>query len=127
MINAMIDDYKDFIQMHYLTGRDNTPFWKFIKNELVITDTNKEYIEISKFRLLNRFDVSSRHGTPGWPLWCHIMHNAGLFDKDMIVHELQYHNELVNGETQFKKMMTHYDRLKKDLVSTEEFFKYLKK
>ena len=127
MVNYMIDDYKDFIQMHYLTGRDDTPFWKFIKNELVITDTNKEYIEISKFRLLNRFDISSRHGTPGWPLWCHIMHNAGLFnDRDMIRRELDFHNELDNGEVQFKKMLVQYTKLKSELVSTQEFFKYLK-
>jgi tryptophan halogenase len=127
MINSMIDDYKDFIQMHYLTGRDDTPFWKFIKNELVITDKNKEYIELSKFRLLNRYDISTDIGTPGWPLWSHILHNAGLFDKDMVKTELESYNETFNGEYQFKKMMGHYDKIKKDLVPTEEFFKYLKK
>ena len=31
-IGIIIDDYKDFIQMHYLAGREDTPFWKFIKN-----------------------------------------------------------------------------------------------
>jgi tryptophan halogenase len=127
MINSMIDDYKDFIQMHYLTGRDDTPFWKFIKNDLVITDKNKEYIELSKFRLLNRYDILTDIGTPGWPLWCHILHNAGLFDKNMIKAELESYNEAFNGEYQFKKMMGHYNKIKGDLVPTDEFFKYLKK
>jgi hypothetical protein len=126
-INIMIDDYKDFIQMHYLTGRSDTPFWKFVQNELEITDVNKEYFEISKYRLINQFDVTNRHGVPGWPLWCHIMHNAGLFnDKDMIRRELDSHNELDGGELQFKKMLAHYAKMKSGLVSTEEFFKYLK-
>jgi hypothetical protein len=126
-INIMIDDYKDFIQMHYLTGRSDTPFWKFVQNEIVVTDVNKEYFEISKYRLINQFDIANRHGVPGWPLWCHIMHNAGLFnDRDMIRRELDSHNELDNGEVQFKKMLVQYAKLKQELVSTEEFFKYLK-
>jgi hypothetical protein len=32
--------------------------------------------------------VERKHGTPGWPLWSHIMHNAGLFDIDIIQKEL---------------------------------------
>jgi hypothetical protein len=55
------------------------------------------------------------------------MHNAGLFnDRDMIRRELDSHNELDNGEVQFKKMLVQYGKLKSELVSTEEFFKYLK-
>jgi tryptophan halogenase len=126
LVNIMIDDYKDFIQMHYLTGRQDTPFWKFITNELTITDKNKEYIEISKYRLLNQFDVSNRHGTPGWPLWCHIMNNAGLFDRDMIRKEMALHNITNAGELELKKMLKHYDTFKHELATTEEFFKWLK-
>jgi hypothetical protein len=122
----MIDDYKDFIQMHYLTGRSDTPFWKFVTNEMIVTDKNKEYLEISKYRLLNMFDVERKHGTPGWPLWCHIMYNAGLFKNEDIINELKYHNKLNDSEDQIKKMITHYNKFKQSLVPTDEFFKYLK-
>jgi tryptophan halogenase len=46
MTNIMIDDYRDMIQMHYLCGKNDTPFWKSIKNEIVITDKNKELFDI---------------------------------------------------------------------------------
>lgn len=32
MVNNMIDDYADLLQMHYLAGRQDTPFWKYICN-----------------------------------------------------------------------------------------------
>ena len=126
LTNIMIDDYMSFIQMHYLTGRNDTPFWKFITNELTITDKNKELIEISKYRLLNQFDVSNKNGTPGWPLWCHIMSAAGLFKPEMVERELKMHNAYGEAQNEMVKLMQHYNRLKKDLVSTEDFFKYLK-
>lgn len=125
-VNVMIDDYKDFIQMHYLTGRKDTPFWKFVTNEMIVTDKNKEYLEISKYRLLNMFDVERKHGTPGWPLWCHIMYNAGLFKNEDIINELKYHHKLNDSEEQIKKMIMHYNKFKQSLVPTDEFFKYLK-
>ena len=45
-IAGMFDDSRDFIQAHYLaTPRQDTPFWKANKYELVLSDGIKEKLE----------------------------------------------------------------------------------
>jgi tryptophan halogenase len=126
-VNVVIDDYKDLLQMHYLSGREDTSFWKFVKNEIKISDANRNRIDISKYRLLNNLDVSTEHGTAGWNVWSHIFDNAGLFDKDMIRKELSRLKKLNDGDTQLKNMSSYYvNKLKFELATAREMFKYLK-
>jgi tryptophan halogenase len=125
-MNVIIEDIKNLLQMHYLAGREDTPFWKAIKNEMKITEKNKELIEISKHRLINMMDFDSGHGVSGWPIWCHILDMAGLFDKDMIERELKSHNQLSQAIDTSKLMQFDYNKLKPTFMTNEEFFKYLK-
>jgi hypothetical protein len=123
----MMDDYKDFIQMHYLAGRNDTPFWKFVSSELKISDRNKELIEISNRRVINSFDINQSHGTPGYPLWVHILDNAGLYKKDIVEGELNHYkkyNEAMDWMITMKKKIKEF---KTQFVSNEEFFNYLKR
>jgi tryptophan halogenase len=125
-INKVIDDYKDFIQMHYLAGRSDTPFWKFMKNEIKLTDRNVEYLEISKSRSLNIFDFDSSHGTPGWGVWGHIIDMVGLYNKSTIEKELINANKLQNAEISISKIITDFNKAKIIAINSEEFFKYIK-
>ena len=46
-IASMFDDSRDFIQAHYLsTPRDDTPFWRANKYDLVLSDNIKEKLEM---------------------------------------------------------------------------------
>jgi tryptophan halogenase len=127
MTNIMIDDYRDMIQMHYLSGRNDTPFWKSIKNEIVVTDKNKELFDIAKHRCLGMLDFDSRHGTAGWPVWSHILDMAGMFDnKTMIETELRRYGRYQQGLDWLQRQSADYKRLKPELMSAEEFFKYIK-
>ena len=126
IVNIIIDDYKDLVQMHYLTKRQDTPFWKFITNELKVTDRNKEFFEISKHRLINGLDMPVMYGTAGYPIWCHILENAGLYDRDMALRELNKYGAYNKAMTEMDRLKMVYKRLKNEMVSNEEFFKYLK-
>ena len=45
-IAGMFDDSRDFIQVHYLsTPREDTPFWRANKHDLVLSDNVKEKLE----------------------------------------------------------------------------------
>jgi len=126
LCDNMIEDSKDFIQMHYFAGRQDTPFKKFMNNGVEIAEKNKKYIDISQTRSLGLFDFAQTHGSPGYPLWCHIIHAAGLYKKDIIESELISLNRMNEAQDELKRMMKHYDKIKKELVPTEEMFKYLK-
>ena len=126
MVRCMIDDYADLIQMHYLTGRQDTPFWKFITNEIKLTEKNRYIKNLSKFRLPTTFDVSQGHGTAGYPIWCHILDNSGCYDRDIMKDELNHFGKWQESINQLENMERQYKKIKPELVSYEEFFKYLK-
>jgi len=125
-INDIIDDYADLLQMHYLTGRQDTPFWKFVQNEIKITDRNQYLINLSKFRLPTSFDVQQKHGCAGYPIWCHILDNANLYDRFIMKEELNHFSKWDECIKQMDFMEKQYKKIKSELISNEEFFKYLK-
>ena len=125
-MNDVIDDYRDLIQMIYLAGRNDTPFWKFIQNELTITDKNKELIEIAKYRNPLPHDINRMPGTGGWGVWCHILENAGLFSKDKIESELKTFGLYETAKSEAKKIKNEYKNYEPKLCSVEDFYKYLK-
>lgn len=126
LVNTIIDDYKDFIQMHYLAGRDDTPFWKFIKNELEISDKNKNLIEIAKHRSITLSDIDQTRGTAGYALWCHILYNSNLYDKKIIEKELNHYKKYNASFDEILKLKMGYNKLKQQLVPNEELLKHLK-
>ena len=126
LMNTIIDDYKDFIQMHYLTGRQDTSFWKFITNELTISDKNKNLIDISNHRSITMADIEQTRGSAGYSLWSHILQNSNLYKKDIIEKELIHYKKTNNALDEIMKLKMNYNKLKNDFVTAEEFFKYLK-
>jgi tryptophan halogenase len=125
-ITNIIDDYKDFIQMHYLGGREDTPFWKFVKNEMKITDKNLELIDISKHRIITQLDIVGTHGSAGYSLWSHILDNSGLYDRELIKKELQHFVKYDNALDEILNVKKFFEKIKPELIPNEQFFKYLK-
>ena len=126
ILATTIDDYKDFIQMHYLTGRNDTPFWKFVTNELKLSDKNDYLKNVSKFRTITPFDIQQSHGTAGYPLWCHILDNSGCYERDIIKMEMAHYGNESEIMNEINKLKLQYTNVKSNLVSNEELFKYLK-
>jgi hypothetical protein len=126
LVGDMIDDYKDFIQMHYLTGRQDTPFWKFITNELKVSDKNQYLKNLSRFRTITAFDILQSHGSAGYPLWCHILDNSGCYERDIIKSELEHFGKYDESLAEINKFEKQFNRIKEQLVTNEELFKYLK-
>ena len=122
----VIDDYKDLIQFHYLAGRDDTPFWKFVQNELKISDKNKYYLDIAKYRSLNIYDIDHIGGTGGWQVWSHILDNAGMFKKEWVINELKFSHKLDDAYSKIKEVEDMYKKIKPDLATAQEIFKILK-
>jgi len=126
LVGLMIDDYKDFIQMHYLTGRQDTPFWKFVTNELKVSDKNYYLKNLSKFRTITAFDILQSHGSAGYALWCHILDNSDCYNRDIIKEELKHFGKFDESLLQISTLEKNYLKIKPQLVSNEELLKYLK-
>jgi hypothetical protein len=109
-----------------LTGREDTPFWKFITNELKISDKNLYLKEVSKNRLITAFDIQQTHGSAGYPLWCHILDNSGCFNKDIVIKELNYYKKYDDSLNDINQLVKEFKQVKPGLVTTQDLFKYLK-
>ena len=82
---TMLDMFKnivDYIQLHYMTKRDDSQFWKDKPFEL--TDFNKETIETFKKTLPNRYFFEKAYYMFRQHNWTLIMYGIDLLDRDSI-------------------------------------------
>ena len=88
IINSIFDNIVDYVRAHYLTKREDTPFWKYVKNELEITPNLNHMLELWKNRLPQPHDVPD---IP-WKLfdavnYIPVLYGLNWFDLDKIRHE----------------------------------------
>jgi tryptophan halogenase len=82
-VNKMFDDYKEFLISHYLGGRTDSEFWKYITAGNTLTDFNKNLMESCKSRIPTIYDFPSYPGAAGWLIWCHILVGTGQLTPDV--------------------------------------------
>lgn len=99
VVNDMMLNILDFIQLHYFTKREDTEFWRWCKNEIVVTDFNKENLEFFKKNfvsqsLLPEDGLFSNYRIYDCLNWIQVMHGLRMFDKDNIklIYEKHYNH-----------------------------------
>lgn len=99
--SRLYNDMMEFVAIHYVTDRDDTPFWKYISTELPRPPKVKEMIELAKVRLIRNDDFDIYFGAAGAPLWIYSMAGLGLFDKELCLTTLKefgYNLEHIHSE-----------------------------
>ena len=76
-VNQMFDDYKEFLVSHYLGGRTDSEFWRYISAGNTLTDFNKDLRETCKSRIPTIHDFPGYPGAAGWTIWCYILAGTG--------------------------------------------------
>lgn len=82
----MYDSYKDFIVLHYQGGRDDSDFWRYIKNEKITTPVVDEYIQRSKSRIPGTLHFMDYWGVDG--LWKWSLAGLGYISPEQAREEL---------------------------------------
>ena len=85
----LYDDIKDFLVLHYMGGRDDSEFWKYIKTGVTQTDFVKDLLEMAKHKVPSSQDFPTYAGSAGWPLYSYIMAGLHLINKDAAENELK--------------------------------------
>ena len=83
MIEKVAKNIIDFVQLHYITSRDDTPFWRSCKN-LKLTDFNKEMIPYFKNALPSRAFFSDPFVMFTEQNWIQVMYGLKIFNIDTI-------------------------------------------
>mgnify|MGYP006122941091 CR=1 FL=1 len=84
----LYDDVKDFLVLHYMGGRDDSEFWKYIKTGATQTEFVKELLAMAKSKTPTFNDFPHYQGAAGWPLYSYVMEGINVLNKDIAGAEL---------------------------------------
>ena len=79
----------DFISIHYQGGREDTEFWRWIKNDGVVSDTAKQYVEMLPYKIPGFPLLDGMWGSYSLPLANWIFAGIGLAKPEVALKELQ--------------------------------------
>jgi tryptophan halogenase len=85
------DSIVDFIQLHYITKRNDSEFWRALPSLMEQTDFLKEHLDIFKKNTPSPHYFWKAYGKYymfNAPNWGQVMSGLGLYDKDYIKREL---------------------------------------
>ncbi len=85
---SSFDNIVDFIQLHYITKRNDSQFWKELPNLMTKTDFVQEHLETYKKVLPRRTDFFGEYHMFSAPNWAQVMDGLELFDRNHFKQEL---------------------------------------
>jgi tryptophan halogenase len=102
------DDIRDYICIHYMGGRDDSEFWKWIATGETQSEFVKDMLDTLKSRFPGINDFARYPGAIGWELYCYILAGIGKLDPKIILNSIDNN---VQDQLEY-----HYKKLKNDLA-----------
>ena len=121
-----IDDYRDLIQMHYITKREDSEFWKYMKYELEISDRNKEVLNLCKMRVPSFKDFSAIVSASGWGVWSWLLAGLGHISNEVVDDTIYNANLKMDLEKMYKDMQNKYSKVPEIFYTHNEFLEDIK-
>jgi flavin-dependent dehydrogenase len=91
----------DFISLHYQGGKENTEFWKHIKNNNIVTDLAASIIEQAKYKIPGYTTMEGMFGSFSIPLANWNLAGMGLIKREMAEKELRRDSRFLDSEDQY--------------------------
>lgn len=123
---SVVDEFRDLLQIHYMTKREDTDFWKYIKYDLKKTEKTKFILETAKYRSLSFYDFDSVHGTASWGVWGWTLLGLDIIDKRMIIRTLNKHGLHSQASSLVEDMTKQNEQQSKSLLTHNQFIQGLK-
>jgi tryptophan halogenase len=100
IMQGVCNNIVDFIQLHYITQRDDTEFWKWIRHNLKLTDFNREYLPYFRKNMTNVFYFNEHFTLFKHLNFIQVMHGLRLFHpekmKDVYTKHLSRYDDDIN-------------------------------
>lgn len=122
-IGSMVDDFRDLIQIHYMTKREDTEFWKFCKHSLTKTDKTKYVLEICEHRSPSMLDFEIYHGSANWGVWGWTLVGLGLITKETAIRTLNNFSLMHHAKNKFDSISNKNKIQSISLMNNMEFMK----
>ena len=108
----LFENYRDFLNIHYMGGRKDSEFWKYMSTAEAQTDQTKTLLGIAKHRVPNVRDFFPGDGFAGYDIWAFVMANIGIITPDLCRKELETYTSPVNQK--------HIDLFIKNIIQTRQ-------
>jgi tryptophan halogenase len=94
------DNIVDFVQLHYITKRNDTEFWKTLPDRMVKTPFIEQNLESFKKTLPQMYKFGSPYNTMfSAPNWAQVMAGLELYDKEFLKDRLfETHGDIKNDQ-----------------------------
>lgn len=83
----LVENIFDFVQLHYITKRRDTEFWRSTE-DLILTDGLAEKLELYKIKMPSVSDFDNRQVLFKEANWILVMHGLGLLTKEVAEKDL---------------------------------------
>jgi tryptophan halogenase len=128
----MFDDVKDFLVIHYMGGRSDTEFWKYINTGVTKTPYVEDLLEMAKHRLPTSHDFPRYAGSAGWALYSYVMAGINRLNNANALTELDLavpmHGNLRDITAQaYYDLQDEFAREIRNYQSYEQFINYFRK
>lgn len=81
-MNIMYDDLKDFLVLHYMGGRKDSEFWRYISSGNTLTPQVKFIMNKAKYQVPTWLDTANYNGSPGTMLWNWVLAGLGIINDE---------------------------------------------
>jgi hypothetical protein len=127
----MYDDFKEFLVLHYMGGRTDSEFWKYISSGATKTEFVNNIIEMSKSKIPTFNDFNEYYGAAGWPLWAWVLAGTNNLSAEISRQELNWNvpgfgNLGAVSKTEVDRWKAQTSTSLESNFSYHEFIEYLK-
>lgn len=114
-----LESFLDFTVLHYQGGREDSDFWKYIKNEKLITPSVENYIERAKVRIPTALHFTEELWGAN-DLWKWSLAGLNLVSADMAKEELIQFDTYDYSKAMYKLFKEDSDKTLKDVKDAFE-------
>jgi hypothetical protein len=91
----------DFISLHYQGGKENTEFWRHIKNDKIITELASSILEQAKYKIPGYTTMEGMFGSFSIPLANWNLAGMDLIKKEMAKKELSRDSRFLDAQQEY--------------------------
>ena len=125
-VGRQFDDFMVFLNTHYVSNRDDSDFWKYVKNECIHEDTlnliNKWKNQLPR---MSDFDLYLS-GLPHVQsqLYYPVLDGLGLLQKDIAREEMNNFNLKPFARDEYKRFNDQYDDQMKSFIRHNDYLEF---
>jgi len=128
--SKMYDDFKDFLNVHYMGGRTDSKFWEYIHTGATQTEKTKDLLEMAKCKMPSNKDFDLYTGGVDWGLYSYILFGTGNLSTSVLSSSLDSIND--EGYREFSQsVLNEYKEESlssmKNKLNYDKFIEFLRK